>query len=81
MGAPFALVLWWAISEPALVGPSGGQLRFPTGPRSGVGATGRRRDGRPERARHRCRVHNPVLNANFSEYQKHDYFLKSDVIY
>ena len=26
---PFgALVLWWAISEPALVGPSGGQLRF-----------------------------------------------------
>ena len=22
------VVLWWEISEPALVGPSGGQLRF-----------------------------------------------------
>ena len=53
-----SLVLWWAISEPALVGPSGGQLRFRQTPAVASELLSRRRDGRAERARHRRTIHN-----------------------
>ena len=43
-------MLWWAISEPALVGPSGRQLRYRQTPAVASELLSRRRDGRAERA-------------------------------